>query len=71
MRNSSTLILLALLVFFGFPVLSGEVYLPKNLSASQVGIFLGSVISYWIDVINYALRKLGYSISFILREVIA
>ena len=49
-----------LIVFFGLPILSGDVPIPKNFSASEIGLFIGSTFKYWRDVITHALRELGY-----------
>jgi hypothetical protein len=52
-------LLSAVLVCFGFPMLSG-IKLPKDFSAEQVGEFLGQIVAYWIDVFTYILRRAGF-----------
>lgn len=56
--------LIFLTVFFGLPILSDNVKLPKNLSSEELGTFLGSILHYWLDLITHALRKLGYSLRY-------
>lgn len=58
--NWKTLCLLAaLLICFGFPVLSGT-QLPEDYSAEQVGGFLGQIATYWISVFGHIIRKIGF-----------
>ena|GEM_PF-6988461 len=39
-----------LIIFIVFPILGGYATLPSNLNAGNVGTFIGTIFSYWIDV---------------------
>jgi len=55
--NWKALCLVALLlVVFGLPIMSG-VRLPKDCSAEQIGDFLGQILAYWEEVVNYIMQK--------------
>lgn len=64
MKGKSVIIFaIFVLVFFGLPILSGSVNIPKKFSSKELGDFLGSTLRYWLDLIIHALRKLGFPLS--------
>jgi len=51
--------ILLIIVFFGLPILSNNIKLPRNFSSSELGDFIGSILRYWLDLFVHALQKLG------------
>jgi len=60
MKKALAALALVTLLFL-IPILSG-VPLPQDLSSHELGVFIGSIIKYWLDVIKYALQKVGLNL---------
>ena len=50
----TALVLIIIALFFLLPILSGNAPLPEDMSASQIGSFLGGFVRYWIDALMTA-----------------
>jgi uncharacterized membrane protein len=48
------IIVVLIALFFLLPVLSGNAPLPADMSAREIGSFLGGFFRYWIDAIRSA-----------------
>ena len=49
-----TLLLVVGLIFFGLPLLSGQVSLPSSLQAPDAGQFLAEALHYWQALLDAA-----------------
>lgn len=52
------IIVVVVALFFLLPILSGKAPLPEDVSANQIGSFIGGFFKYWIDVLRSALAAL-------------
>lgn len=48
------IILVVVALFFLLPIISGNAPLPEDISASEIGSFIGGFARYWIDVLRSA-----------------
>jgi len=48
------IIVVLIALFFLLPILSGNAPLPGDMSASEIGGFIGGFFRYWIDAIRSA-----------------
>ncbi len=54
MKIVTIIVLVAIALFFLLPILSGNASIPEDISASQVGSFIGGFARYWIDALTSA-----------------
>lgn len=54
MRLIMIVSLLLIILTFLLPYLSGSVIVPTSVSATEVGVFVGGIMGYWIDVVKVA-----------------
>jgi hypothetical protein len=48
------IILVVVVLFFLLPIISGNAPLPADMSAREIGSFIGGFAQYWIDVLRSA-----------------
>jgi hypothetical protein len=48
------IILVVIALFFLLPILSGNAPLPEDMSARQIGSFIGGFVRYWVDALRSA-----------------
>ena len=58
MKIITTLIVLVIILFFLLPILSGCTTTPTSVSATEVGVFVGGITGYWIEVAKVAYGSL-------------
>ena len=58
MRIVTIIILVVVVLFFLLPILSGNASLPEDMSASEIGGFVGGFARYWINVFKSAFSAL-------------
>lgn len=54
MKVITIVALLLIILTFLLPYLSGSVVVPTSVSATEVGVFVGGITGYWIDVVKVA-----------------
>lgn len=54
MRLITIVALLLIILTFLLPYLSGSVVVPTSVSATEVGVFVGGITGYWIEVAKVA-----------------
>lgn len=57
MKIIGIVILVMIALFFLLPILSGNAPVPEDMSASQIGGFIGGFFRYWIDAISTAISS--------------
>ena len=58
MKVITIVTLLLIILTFLLPYLSGSVVVPTSVSATEVGVFVGGITGYWIDVVRVAYGSL-------------
>ncbi len=48
------IVVVVIALFFLLPILSGNAPLPEDMSAGQIGSFIGGFARYWIDALTSA-----------------
>jgi hypothetical protein len=48
------IILVVVVLFFLLPIISGNAPLPADMSAREIGSFIGGFARYWIDALRSA-----------------
>jgi hypothetical protein len=48
------IVLVVVVLFFLLPILSGNAPIPEDMSARQIGSFIGGFARYWIDALRSA-----------------
>jgi len=54
MKIVAIIVAVVIALFFLLPILSGNAPLPEDMSASQIGSFIGGFVRYWIDALMSA-----------------
>jgi hypothetical protein len=54
MKIVALIIVVIIALFFLLPILSGNAPLPEDMSAIEIGSFLGGFARYWIDALRSA-----------------
>ncbi len=54
MKIIAIIIVVLIALFFLLPILSGNAPIPEDMSASQIGSFIGGFFRYWIDALRSA-----------------
>lgn len=54
MKIITVFIILTAALFFLLPILSGSTTTPTSVSATEVGVFVGGITGYWIEVAKVA-----------------
>ena len=52
MKIVAIIVLVAIALFFLLPILSGNASIPEDMSASEIGHFIGGFVGYWIDALK-------------------
>ena len=55
MRILTLVVLVVLVIFLLLPILSGSAPIPKDISAPEVGHFIGGFGSYWVQAVKVVL----------------
>ena len=58
MKAITIFIILTAALFMLLPILSGSTTTPTSVSATEVGVFIGGITGYWIDVVEVAYGSL-------------
>lgn len=58
MKIITVFIILAAALFLLLPILSGSTTPPTSVSASEVGVFIGGITGYWMEVVKVAYGSL-------------
>ncbi len=58
MKIVGIIILVAVALFLLLPILSGNAPLPEDMSASEIGSFIGGFARYWIGVVRNVFASL-------------
>jgi len=48
------IVLVIIALFFLLPILSGNAPIPEDMTAGQIGSFIGGFVRYWIDALRSA-----------------
>lgn len=59
MKIGTVLTLVILLLFFGAPILTNPSIFPKNLSAVELGNFVGELLHFWYVFIKTVAHSFG------------
>jgi len=54
MKIVAIIVVVVIALFFLLPILSGNATLPADMSAGQIGSFIGDFARYWIDALTSA-----------------
>ena len=54
MRIVTIIVIVVVALFFLLPILSGKAPFPEDISASEIGSFIGGFARYWIDALRSA-----------------
>lgn len=54
MKIVAIIVIVVIALFFLLPILSGNAPLPADMSASEIGSFIGGFARYWIDALRSA-----------------
>ena len=52
MNIVAIIVLVVIALFFLLPILSGNASIPEDMSASEIGHFIGGFAGYWIDALK-------------------
>jgi hypothetical protein len=52
------ILLILMLIFFGFPLFNGNIDPPRNLDATELNQFLSRILAYWWEVWDTAWRQI-------------
>ncbi|MGB7533634.1 MAG: hypothetical protein WA977_11765 [Halobacteriota archaeon] len=52
MKIVTIIVLVVIALFFLLPILSGNTSIPEDMSASEIGHFIGGFAGYWIDALK-------------------
>ncbi len=52
MRIGSMILLVLIVLFFLLPILAGRAPVPGDIRAHEIGLFIGGIIGYWLDVLR-------------------
>ncbi|MCK4526240.1 hypothetical protein KAW18_02615 [candidate division WOR-3 bacterium] len=58
MKIITVFIILTAIFFLLLPILSGSTTTPTSVSATEVGVFIGGITGYWIEVVKVAYGSL-------------
>ena len=62
MRIGTIIVLVVIALFLLLPILSGRAPIPGDLKARKIGLFLGGLFGYWLDVLKTVFSALGMSV---------
>lgn len=54
MKIVTIIVVVLIAAFLLLPILSGNAPIPENISAREIGEFIGGFARYWIDVLRSA-----------------
>ncbi|MHC1610265.1 MAG: hypothetical protein ACXQTW_01455 [Candidatus Methanospirareceae archaeon] len=54
MKIGAIIVAVVIALFFLLPILSGTAPLPEDISAGEIGSFIGGFAHYWIDALRSA-----------------
>ncbi|MCK4476392.1 MAG: hypothetical protein KAU16_06665 [Methanophagales archaeon] len=52
MKIVTIIVLVVIALFFLLPILSGNAYIPEDMSATEIGHFIGGFAGYWRDALK-------------------
>ena len=52
MKVIPIIVLVIIALFFLLPILSGSASIPEDISAREIGWFIGGFVGYWIDALK-------------------
>ena len=59
MRIGTIIVLVLIALFLLLPILSGRAPIPGDIGAREIGLFLGGLFGYWLDVFRAVFSALG------------
>ena len=62
MRIRTIIVLVAIALFLLLPILKERAPIPGDIGAREIGLFLGGLIGYWLDVLRTVFSALGMSV---------
>ncbi len=58
MKIVTIIVLVVIVLFFLLPILSGNASIPGDISAREIGEFIGGFVGYWIEALKTMLSAL-------------
>jgi L-asparagine transporter-like permease len=58
MKIVTIIVLVVVALFFLLPILSGNASIPEDISATEIGHFIGGFAGYWIDALKSVFTSL-------------
>ena len=58
MKIVTIIVLVVIALFFLLPILHGEAPIPEDMSATEIGDFIGGFAGYWIDALKSVFTSL-------------
>jgi len=52
MKIVPIIVVVVVVLFIFLPILSGNAPLPEDMSAAEIGDFIGGFVGYWIDALR-------------------
>ncbi len=58
MKIVTIIVLVVIALFFLLPILHGQAPIPEDMSATEIGHFIGGFAGYWIDALKSVFTSL-------------
>jgi hypothetical protein len=58
MKIVTIIVLVVIALFFLLPILHGQAPIPEDMSATEIGHFIGGFAGYWIDALKSVFASL-------------
>jgi L-asparagine transporter-like permease len=58
MKIVTIIVLVVVALFFLLPILHGQAPIPEDMSATEIGHFIGGFAGYWIDALKSVFTSL-------------